>query len=98
MWHNILSVYSNYIFMNLNAEDPGRNRPSDEGRNDDPLLRDDSAAQPGVNTMSSSDSDFEDDDLTETVSDTDDVVDDDDADLDLDDDLDESDDDDDDEI
>lgn len=79
--------------MNLNVQDPDRNRPSDEGRNADPNLRDESAAQPGVRTMSSSDSDYEDDETTETISDTEDVMDDEDDDLDLDDDVDDDDDD-----
>lgn len=43
--------------MSIQTNDPTRNRPADEGRNNDPNLRDDSGQQPGVNTMSSSDID-----------------------------------------
>jgi hypothetical protein len=50
--------------------DPGRNRPADEGRQNDPDLRDDSAAQPGVSTMSSSSADDDNQDLTETAADS----------------------------
>ena len=46
--------------------DPKRNRPSEEGRNNDPFTRDDDARQPGVNTMSSSENDNANEDLTET--------------------------------
>lgn len=49
--------------------DPKRNKPADEGRNEDPELRDDSAIQPGVSTVSSSKSDSDNDQLTETAAD-----------------------------
>ena len=52
--------------MSINANDP-RNRPADEGTGNDPNLRDESAAQPGVNTMSGSDSFNQ--ETTESVSD-----------------------------
>ena len=55
--------------MNLNLNDPGRNRPAEEGQNNDPNLRDESAAQPGVSTMSSSNSDYLNEETTESVSD-----------------------------
>jgi len=45
------------------------NRPSVAGRGNDPDLRDDSALQPGVSTISSSDTDEVNDSLTETASD-----------------------------
>jgi hypothetical protein len=43
--------------MNINENDLGRNRTSDEGVGNDPALRDDSAAQPGISTVSDSDTD-----------------------------------------
>ena len=49
------------------TNDPIRNRPADEGRNNDPNLRDDSGQQPGVNTMSSSEIDDDFDAETEDV-------------------------------
>lgn len=55
--------------MSINVNDPGRNRPSYEGSNDDPNLRDESAAQPGISTMSSSDTDYENQETTQSVSD-----------------------------
>ncbi|HEX2608484.1 MAG TPA: hypothetical protein VHK91_13945 [Flavisolibacter sp.] len=51
------------------SNDPGRNRPSDKGTQNDPFIRDESAHQPGVNTMSSSDTDDLNNDLTETAGD-----------------------------
>ena len=48
-------------------DNPSRNRPADEGRRNDPDLRDESAAQPGVNTLSSSDYDDNNQKLTETA-------------------------------
>lgn len=49
--------------------DPRRNRPTDEGRRNDPHLRDESAQQPGTNTISSSDTDEENQHLTRTAAD-----------------------------
>lgn len=51
------------------STDPKRNQPSDTGRNNDPAIRDESAAQPGVNTMSKSSTDDANQHLTETSSD-----------------------------
>jgi hypothetical protein len=51
------------------GNDPRRNQPADEGRKNDPNLRDDSAAQPGVNTMSSSPSDEDNQEVTQTAAD-----------------------------
>jgi hypothetical protein len=48
---------------------PERNRPSKEGRDNDPNVRDYSAIQPGVNTISSSDTDEANKDTTQTASD-----------------------------
>lgn len=72
----------------MNINEPSRNRPADEGRNNDTNLRDDSAAQPGVSTVSSSDTDDENEDLTDTAADdfTEDDLEDEQADDDLDDD------------
>lgn len=36
------------------ANDPGRNRPTDTGKDQDPHVRDDSAFQPGIQTNSPS--------------------------------------------
>lgn len=44
--------------MSINVNDPGRNRTSDEGIGNDPALRDESAAQPGISTVSDSDTDY----------------------------------------
>lgn len=50
--------------------DPKRNRPADEGHHQkDPNIRDESAAQPGVSTLSSSDNDDINQHLTRTASD-----------------------------
>jgi hypothetical protein len=48
---------------------PERNRPSKEGRDNDPNVRDYSAVQPGVSTISSSDTDEANKDTTQTASD-----------------------------
>ena len=78
--------------MNQNINDPIRNTSSEEGRNDDPALRDESGQQPGVSTMSDSNTDFANQETTQSVSDDPDTSDfDDDAD-DAFDDLDEEDD------
>jgi hypothetical protein len=45
-----------------------RNVPADEGRRNDPHVRDESAAQPGVNTMSSAPNDEANEELTKTAS------------------------------
>ena len=46
-----------------------RNRPVEQGRNDDPDIRDESAPQPGVNTMSPSKYDDDNQKLTKTAAD-----------------------------
>ena len=67
--------------MSINVNDPSRNRPSDEGIGNDPNLRDASASQPGVSTMSDSNTDYAKDETTQSVSDLPDTSDfDDDAD------------------
>lgn len=48
---------------------PERNRPSKEGRDNDPNIRDESALQPGVSTISSSDTDGASKDTTQIASD-----------------------------
>jgi hypothetical protein len=55
--------------MDDKLKDVERNRPSEEGRNNDNQLRDDSGLQPGINTISSSDSDEANTRLTRTASD-----------------------------
>jgi hypothetical protein len=40
--------------MESNQKNFDRNRPADKGRDNDPNVRDDSATQPGVSTMSDS--------------------------------------------
>ena len=55
--------------MNEKKNDVERNRPSEEGRNHDNQLRDDSGLQPGISTISSSDSDEANTRLTRTASD-----------------------------
>ena len=50
-------------------DDPKRNQPADEGRDNDPNIRDESAFQPGMNTVSSSDYDDENEKLTRTAAD-----------------------------
>lgn len=70
--------------MSINVNDPGRNRSSEEGIGNDPGLRDESAAQPGISTMSGSDTDYLNEETTQSVSDNPDTSDfDDDADDDL---------------
>jgi len=51
-------------------KDLNRNQPAEDGRKNDPDLRDDSAAQPGVQTMSSSSTDDANQELTETARDS----------------------------
>ena len=53
----------------MNTTDPRRNKPTEEGRNNDPNVRDESAAQPGISTVSNSDYDDDNEELTETAKD-----------------------------
>jgi hypothetical protein len=55
--------------MNDKDNEMERNRPSEEGRNNDNRLRDDSGLQPGISTISSSDTDDVNKNLTRTASD-----------------------------
>jgi len=55
--------------MENKKDNISRNKPTEKGRNDDPGLRDKSAAQPGVSTMSSSDTDEANEHITKTTSD-----------------------------
>jgi hypothetical protein len=48
---------------------PERNRPSEEGKDNDPNVRDYMAIQPGVQTISSSDTDEVNQDTTKVASD-----------------------------
>lgn len=47
------SLYGKQRFMNQ-ENDPKRNRPSGEGRDNDPNARDETATQPGASTISPS--------------------------------------------
>lgn len=53
----------------MNTNDPHRNEPTEKGRKNDPDLRDESAAQPGISTVSNSDYDDDNQQLTETAKD-----------------------------
>jgi hypothetical protein len=57
-WHKFLIVLFKPFFMSINLSDPGRNRTSEQGAGNDPALRDDSSAQPGISTVSNSDTDY----------------------------------------
>ena len=50
--------------------DPIRNRPSEDRKDNDPNIRDESALRPGINTISSSETDDVDNHLTKTASDS----------------------------
>ena len=56
--------------MDKHKDEIKRNIPSDEGQRNDPHIRDESAQQPGVNTISSSDFDDENQRTTKTASDS----------------------------
>lgn len=53
----------------MNTTDPRRNKPTEEGNHNDPNLRDESAVPPGTNTVSNSDYDDDNEELTETAAD-----------------------------
>lgn len=53
----------------MNTVEPRRNVPTEKGRDNDPNLRDESAIQPGTNTISNSDYDDDNENLTETAAD-----------------------------
>lgn len=55
--------------MDKEKDEFHRNLPSDEGRKNDPVRREESGQQPGVNTYSSSDTDQHNQNLTKTASD-----------------------------
>lgn len=65
-WHRVLSDEIKEI---MEKKEFNRNNPSDEGRDNDPNIRDESAAQPGVNTMSSAKNDDANQHLTRTAAD-----------------------------
>jgi len=46
-----------------------RNKPSDKGENNDPNTRDESASQPGIETVSNSTYEDDNEELTETAAD-----------------------------
>jgi hypothetical protein len=53
----------------MSTTDPSRNKPTEAGKNDDPNLRDESAFQPGVSTVSNSGYDDDNQELTKTAAD-----------------------------
>lgn len=53
----------------MKVNNSGRNRPADKGRDNDPALRDYTGQQPGMNTISSSDTDAHNENLSETAKD-----------------------------
>jgi hypothetical protein len=53
----------------MKQSDPKRNKSAEEGKNDDPQLRDDSGIRPGINTVSTGKNDEDDNRLTETAAD-----------------------------
>jgi len=55
--------------MNVADNNPERNRPAEEGKDNDNNLRDDSGLQPGASTISSSATDEENNHLTRTAGD-----------------------------
>ena len=55
--------------MSIKDNDIERNRPSEKGESNDDNLRDHTATQPGVSTISSSSTDDANNDLTRTASD-----------------------------
>jgi hypothetical protein len=53
----------------MNPDFPVRNEPAQEGKKNDPNVRDESAIQPGVSTVSKSSTDEENESLTKTGAD-----------------------------
>jgi hypothetical protein len=53
----------------MNTTDPRRNVPTEKGKDNDPNLRDESAIQPGINTVSNSDYDEANEEITKTGAD-----------------------------
>lgn len=53
-----------------NDKEFNRNLPSDEGKQNDPHKRDEDARQPGVSTISTSENDQDNQNITRTASDT----------------------------
>lgn len=51
----------------MDKDNLNRNQPAEEGRNNDPVVRDDSAIQPGVQTVSKGSNDQENEQLTKTA-------------------------------
>jgi len=54
----------------MDKDDIVRNRPAEEGRNNDTNLRDDSGLQPGIGTVTTSNTDDENEHLTRTAGDS----------------------------
>lgn len=53
----------------MEPKDPRRNKPTEKERDNDPNLRDATAIQPGISTVSNSDYDNENEKLTKTGAD-----------------------------
>jgi hypothetical protein len=60
----------NLQLFSMDKKKPGieRNTPAEKGKNDDPNLRDHSGIQPGASTVSRSDSDYINENKSETAS------------------------------
>ena len=67
-WHKILHNYEKQFMPN--DTDPKRNRPAGDGQQNDPDIRDESAVQPRVSTLSTSKNDEANQHLTRTTSDS----------------------------
>jgi hypothetical protein len=65
----IVICFFKTLFMDTKDNDIERNRPSEKGRSNDDNLRDHTATQPGVSTISSSSTDDTNNHLTRTTSD-----------------------------
>ncbi len=55
--------------MKSDKDQTGRNRPAEEGKDNDPYIRDESAVQPGVQTISEGPNDEANENVTKTASD-----------------------------
>ena len=65
IWHMFFSM----VNMEKNKSDIVRNTPAEKGRDNDPNLRDRSGIQPGVSTISNSNSDELNEEISKTASD-----------------------------
>lgn len=65
-WHNIFPVLKKYF---MDRKETERNVSMEKNKNNDPNLRDESAAQPGISTVSNSEYDKANEKLTKTAAD-----------------------------